>query len=189
MQQSLQRVLTAFVFFVAVAVPSRETAADMIVQDQKFGLLGISSDATLNYILFNPSLGTLTGVEYVLTSQILEPLGATLLASVGATGNGLLTHVRTLPSPGTPINFNFTETMTALEFPLFIGIGQFPAEFSYFAGCSPCSGVGWSGDLTLTYTYDPVPGPIVGAGLPGLVLASGGLLAWWRRKRKAQAAA
>jgi hypothetical protein len=52
----------------------------------------------------------------------------------------------------------------------------------------PEAGSGFVDRIRIDPPAAAAPGPIAGAGLPGLLLAGGGLLVWWRRRQKIHSA-
>jgi hypothetical protein len=86
---------------------------------------------------------------------------------------------------GTPVGSRyFAHGQLATDFTTLTGIapGQPFNITEVFHLVSDGAGAHLAGAI-LVDPIAPVPGPVVGAGLPGLILASGGLLAWRRRQK------
>jgi hypothetical protein len=85
----------------------------------------------------------------------------------------------TLIIGGINLGFNPGPTAPVTTLATYSGpTGNFPFQLVYGECCEGAA------VLQVDLPFAAVPGPIAGAGLPGLILASGGLLGWWRRRKK-----
>jgi hypothetical protein len=128
--------------------------------------------------------GLVSGQAVTLTSPTPVTLNSTF-TKIYTTTFGTFTEFLTVTSVSLGTNsLGITATGTISETTFISGPVFDSAPVTYTAAYTQNNGPGTQINASFNDAAVAVPGPIVGAGLPGLIAACGGLLALARRRRK-----
>jgi hypothetical protein len=162
----LNSILAAAIAYQAAPTNASPITYDLIGATATFGALG--TDTLSGTFTFDSVAVNLSSIHVVVTGPVLP---STLSVAPGCGAGG----------PASVFAFDSTSTICGLLF-FKTALGSSPDPLTNF-DLLVVESV-FDSTATTGQAVPAVPGPIVGAGIPGLLLASGGLVGWWRRRKK-----
>jgi hypothetical protein len=145
-------------------------------------MFGNEFGLTLGYSALANSAGATADIKWEYNVSGVPDINDAFLAFAGNTEGSGRAVVSEILSNGITLSLNAPGSTTATFAP--ISSLHVMKDQIDFVGMT----AGFATTSALTNAFSVVPGPVVGAGLPGLVVACGGLIGFARRRRRQQIA-